>query len=180
MRTRVANPERALVHRASATLPQPHRICSSHEPHAHSFILLRTGRASSIDGTSIAFSEWGSAAGPPVLRFVRNCTNSPFCVADDELFLSAAMSVPAVAREGASAWHVDYGSFFDEWELPVLVTHGGGDSLTPPAAAEKIARRLRAQLSIYPGCGHMPFWEESARFNRELAEFAEQTLSLGG
>ncbi|MBS0421753.1 MAG: alpha/beta hydrolase [Proteobacteria bacterium] len=264
--------------------------------------MLRTGRATSIDGTQIAFSEWGNAAGPPVLlihgwlfsrqafarqmhgelaercrvvaydlrghgesgkperlsdysdgkvwaadlqcvleavgiehpilagwslggrvaahyvfaegpervaglnliaarilqlsrsstsvssgqspeataRFVRNCTNSPFSAADDELFLSAAKSVPIVAREGASAWHVDYGSFFDELALPVLVTHGGSDPLTPASAAGKIVRRLRGQLSIYPGCGHMPFWEESARFNAELAQFAEQTLSLGG
>jgi len=134
--------------------------------------------------------------------FVRSCTNSPFSAADDELFLRAALAVPPVARQGASAWHVDYGSFFDELELPVLVTHGSADPLTPTSVAENIARRLRGQLpsrmrgdlpprlrgelrprlrgqlSIYPDCGHMPFWEQPARFNRELAEFAQQALSF--
>ena len=125
-------------------------------------------------------------------RFVRSCTNSPFSAADDELFLRAALAVPPVARQGASAWHVDYGSFFDELELPVLVTHGSADPLTPPSAAENIARRLsgrlsgrlrgglprllRGQLSIYPDCGHMPFWEQAARFNRELAEFVTKNF----
>jgi non-heme chloroperoxidase len=83
--------------------------------------------------------------------------------------------VPPVARQGASAWHMDYGNFFDELNLSVLVTHGDSDALTSPAAAENIARRLRGKLSIYADCGHMPFFEDSPRFNHELAEFAEQT-----
>jgi pimeloyl-ACP methyl ester carboxylesterase len=107
-------------------------------------------------------------------RFVRNCTNSPFSEEDGELFLGTAMAVPPVAQQGASAWHMDYGSFFDELELPTLVTHGANDPLTLPLAAENIARRLHGKLSIYPECGHMPFWEEPARFNHELAEFAER------
>jgi pimeloyl-ACP methyl ester carboxylesterase len=28
-----------------------------------------------------------------------------------------------------------------------------------------------AQVSLYEGVGHMPFWEEARRFNRELGEF---------
>jgi len=302
-------------HRAPATHLGPIEYAGAYELHADSVILLRTGRASSIDGTQIAFSEWGNAAGPPVVlihgwlfsrqafarqlhgelaercrvvaydlrghgesgkpeslsaysdgevwaadlqcvlesldmerpvlagwslggrvaahyvfvqgpervaglnlvaarilqppniptsvspgqsieamtHFVRSCTNSPFSAADEELFLRAALAVPPVARQGASAWHVDYGSFFDELELPVLVTHGGNDPLTPPSAAENIARRLsgrlsgrlpgllreqlRGQLSIYPDCGHMPFWEQPTRFNRELAEFATKKFN---
>lgn len=28
-----------------------------------------------------------------------------------------------------------------------------------------------AKLSVYTGIGHLPFWEDAPRFNRELAEF---------
>jgi len=28
-----------------------------------------------------------------------------------------------------------------------------------------------AQVSLYEGVGHMPFWEDAPRFNRELGEF---------
>lgn len=107
-------------------------------------------------------------------RFVRSCTNTPFSESEDERFLAGAMAVPPIAQQGASAWHIDYGTFFDVLDLPTLVTHGGNDPLTLPSAAENIARRLRGELSIYPNCGHMPFWEDPARFNHELAEFAEQ------
>jgi non-heme chloroperoxidase len=27
-------------------------------------------------------------------------------------------------------------------------------------------------VSLYPGVGHSPFWEDARRFNRELAAFA--------
>jgi pimeloyl-ACP methyl ester carboxylesterase len=112
---------------------------------------------------------------PATARFIRNCTLAPVSPSEEKSFLAGAMSVLPIARQGASAWHIEYGSFFDELNLPVLVTHGDSDALTLPAAAENIARRLRGKLSIYADCGHMPFLEDPQRFNHELAEFAEQT-----
>ena len=106
--------------------------------------------------------------------FIRNCTLAPISPSEERSFLEDAMAVPPVARQGASAWHIDYGSSLDELNLPVLVTHGESDALTFTAAAENIAQRLRGKLSIYANCGHMPFWEHPRRFNHELAEFAEQ------
>jgi len=121
--------------------------------------------------TSAAPVESASATA----QFIRNCTLAPVSPSDERSFLENAMTVPPVARQGASAWHIEYGRFFDVLDLPVLVTHGDSDALTLPAAAENIAQRLRGKLSIYANCGHMPFWEDAPRFNHELAEFAEQT-----
>lgn len=111
---------------------------------------------------------------PLTAKFVRDCTIETLTAEEQQSFLEVAMAVPPIARRGASAWHVEYGRFFDELNLPVLVTHGGSDSMTLPIAAETIARRLHGTLSIYPGCGHMPFREAPERFNHELAQFAEQ------
>jgi hypothetical protein len=32
----------------------------------------------------------------------------------------------------------------------------------------------RAEASIYPGVGHMPFWEAASRFNSELGAFVNK------
>ena len=56
--------------------------------------------------------------------------------------------------------------------VPTLVSHGRADAIVLPAAAEKIAEVIpHARLSWYDGCGHSPFCEEPARFNKELAAF---------
>jgi non-heme chloroperoxidase len=107
------------------------------------------------------------------MRFVRACVRQALG-RDEERFLQAAMAVPLVARQGASSWHIDYGTYFDKLRIPTLVTHGDSDSLTSPVAAENIAQRLHGKLSIYPNCGHMPFWEAPERFNHELAEFTQR------
>ena len=116
------------------------------------------------------FLQKGAHGEPVIKEFIGNCSNESSQL---DKFLGAALSVPPVARRGAIAWHRDYGTFFDEMKLPVLVTHGERDAITPPAAAETIARRLHGKLSIYSNCGHMPFWENPERFNRELVDFAE-------
>ena len=111
---------------------------------------------------------------PITAAFVRNCTLQSLNREHEELLLGTAMTVSPVARRGASAWHIEYGSYFDELDMPTLVTHGGSDSMTVPLAAQNIAQRLRCELSIFPSCGHMPFWELPERFNHELAEFSER------
>jgi non-heme chloroperoxidase len=128
------------------------------------------GESSGAEITSTLKAE----STPATVRFVRACMQQPLGPQEERPFLEAAIAVPAVARRGASSWHIDYGAFFDELALPTLVTHGDSDSLTSPVAAENITRRLRGKLSVYPHCGHMPFWEAPERFNHELAEFAAQ------
>ncbi len=55
----------------------------------------------------------------------------------------------------------------------LLVTYGARDVLTRPAMSERLlGLNPRARLSTYPEAGHSPFYEDAARFNRELADFA--------
>jgi non-heme chloroperoxidase len=55
---------------------------------------------------------------------------------------------------------------------PALLVHGDRDRVVLPVASEQHAAALRqARTSVYEGVGHMPFWEDPARFNRELADF---------
>ena len=55
----------------------------------------------------------------------------------------------------------------------MLVTHGDKDSSVLPVMAEHHARIIPgAELSLWPGVGHAPFYEDASRFNSELAFFA--------
>ena len=57
-------------------------------------------------------------------------------------------------------------------KLPVLVTHGAEDKNSNLIAAEYTAKMIPgAKLSVYQGIGHSPFFEDSPRFDAELAAF---------
>ena len=56
--------------------------------------------------------------------------------------------------------------------IPVLVTHGAEDRNIKLGAARYTASVIpAAQLSVYEGIGHSPFYEDAPRFNAELAAF---------
>lgn len=63
--------------------------------------------------------------------------------------------------------------------LPTWIIHGDRDQSLVVALAKHHAELIpHAELSIYPGVGHAPFYEEPDRFNRELESFAERCLAL--
>ena len=60
--------------------------------------------------------------------------------------------------------------------VPVLVSHGLEDRVALlPAARYTTSVIPHARSSFYAGTGHMPFWENTPRFNRELAQFVTQS-----
>jgi pimeloyl-ACP methyl ester carboxylesterase len=62
--------------------------------------------------------------------------------------------------------------------VPVLVTHGRADAIVLPSMAEHVAEVCpTARVSWYDGVGHVPFWEEPERFDRELGELAAETAA---
>jgi pimeloyl-ACP methyl ester carboxylesterase len=57
-------------------------------------------------------------------------------------------------------------------KIPVLVTHGLEDRLVQPEASRHITSLVKhAELSLYPEVAHSTFWENTPRFNEELARF---------
>jgi len=57
--------------------------------------------------------------------------------------------------------------------VPVLISHGLGDQVILPELSRWLKAMIpAAELSLYQESGHAPFFEESARFNRELEVFA--------
>lgn len=78
----------------------------------------------------------------------------------------------AVARSARGALQDDTGRRLEAIDLPVEVVHGDRDLLVSVDAARAAAARLRAELTILPGTGHMPWLEApdqvAARVRRAL------------
>ncbi len=58
--------------------------------------------------------------------------------------------------------------------LPVLVTYGSADGVIGPVQLDGLKKGLKnATYSVYDGLGHSTFYEDGARFNKELSAFAK-------
>ena len=89
-----------------------------------------------------------------------------------EMILAYNMVVPARVRRHLLHRPADYEVTLRKITVPVLVTHGMEDQVAlVPMARYTESVVANAQVSLYEGVGHMPFWEDAPRFNRELGEF---------
>lgn len=60
-------------------------------------------------------------------------------------------------------------------DLPVLLVHGGADSICLPAASQFMAERLsHARLTVLEGVGHAPFLSRPAEFNELIRNFLRE------
>jgi non-heme chloroperoxidase len=93
-----------------------------------------------------------------------------------EMMLAYNMAVPAKVRRYLLHRPAAYEATLKQIRVPVLVTHGMEDRVAlVPMARYTESVVANAQVSLYEGVGHMPFWEEAPRFNRELGEFVTKS-----
>ncbi len=108
--------------------------------------------------------------------FLRACYHKQPSDADFARQLAYNMLAPIEVRTAIRAWPADLArttAALQAVRMPVLITHGRQDAIVLPAVAELAAGLIPgARLSWYDDCGHSPFWEDTPRFNRELAAFA--------
>ena len=104
--------------------------------------------------------------------FLRACFERQPSEADFEIMLAFNMVVPPPARAGILSRPPDTPEALSRIDRPMLVTHGKADQVLLVSMGEFTATTVKgATLSLYDGVGHSPFWEDTARFNRELAAF---------
>jgi non-heme chloroperoxidase len=110
-----------------------------------------------------------------IRRFLRSCTAKPL---PDELWSAALcwnMAVPAAIRGALIAREIDDTDSYSRLSVPILVTHGREDMIVLPSMAEHLLKHSSTAIaSWYDGVGHMPFIEETERFNLELAAFIDR------
>jgi non-heme chloroperoxidase len=86
------------------------------------------------------------------------------------------MVVPAKVRQHLLGRPAPYEEPLKKIKVPVLITHGVEDQVALASIARYTASVIpHAQSSLYEGAGHMPFWEDAPRFNRELADFVTRS-----
>lgn len=107
--------------------------------------------------------------------FVRACFALQPTQEDFEITLAFNMVVPPRVRKAVRNRRPNPGDLLPTLRLPVLVTHGADDAVSLAARSHFAADAIPgAELSIYEGIGHAPFWEDAPRFNRELAQFVRK------
>jgi non-heme chloroperoxidase len=97
---------------------------------------------------------------------------------DFEAMLGFNMMVPREVRVAMTGREFDADAFYRGLVLPVLVTFGVEDEILALEGARHTATVIPgARLSLYDGVGHAPFWEDTSRFNSELAEFVRKATA---
>ena len=106
--------------------------------------------------------------------FVRLCFAQQPTDDEFERIVRFNMQTPAEIRAYMAGRATPYEATLKRLRVPVLVTHGEEDQVVLPTAGRYTLQTVPgAKGSFYPGVGHSPFWEDTDRFNAELAEFVK-------
>jgi non-heme chloroperoxidase len=129
---------------------------------------------------------WGARLASPdldirseaIARFLSLCFATQPLRPDFDRMLAYNGMVPRDVQLGLGKIEVD-GLDAGFARVPrILLSHGARDALVRPGMSRRmLAVNPRSNLSIYPEAGHSPFYEDAARFNRELAAFSTLTTS---
>jgi non-heme chloroperoxidase len=104
--------------------------------------------------------------------FLHGCFSKQPSAGDFETMLAFNMMVPPKVRAGLSGRPLDATDLMSKLTIPVLVTHGSEDRNAKLTTAQYTASVIPgSKLSVYDGIGHSPFYEDTPRFNSELAAF---------
>ncbi|MCL8207613.1 MAG: alpha/beta hydrolase [Actinomycetia bacterium] len=117
-------------------------------------------------------SDDAEASVAALQAFVALLTARPLDAAAAATLLGTNVMVPPYVRRALDARTGSHESTFAAYRGPALVIHGEADRIVLPEAARTQAAWMpQATLRIYPGVGHMPFWEAPEQFDADLAAF---------
>ncbi len=109
------------------------------------------------------------------IDFAKAMTAAPLSKRDLATVAAWQMLTPPHVRAACRARAEDWRATLGGLALPALAIQGAADRVCPkPVYEELLAAVPGAEGVVYPGAGHMPFWEEAARFDADLAEFVER------
>lgn len=112
------------------------------------------------------------------IRFLQECFEVQPDPDDFRTMLAFNMMAPRHVRVSLGGRQAHYEPQLRALDIPVLVTHGARDKVVDLRMGRFTAEATPgARLSVFEAAGHVPFWEDAPRFNRELAELVR---SAGG
>lgn len=112
--------------------------------------------------------------------FVRECLYPTGGDTDSlEAFTATAMGVPLVARIGTRSWAIPYDDAFGWVTAPTLVTNGARDPFVDLNVLRGYVEAMpSAELAVFPGSGHMAFYQQAEAFDRDLAKLAQRASQV--
>ncbi|MCC6008675.1 MAG: alpha/beta hydrolase [Rhodobacteraceae bacterium] len=112
------------------------------------------------------------------IAFVKACVAAPLSKIDLALMVGFNMLVPPHVRAAARLRSEDYAPVLAAYQGPAALFYGEAEKIILPAMQREAEEALpHARRFRYAGVGHAPFWEAPARFDADLAAFAEAALS---
>jgi len=91
---------------------------------------------------------------------------------DKQFQFAMGMQVPAYFKNLLINRNLDNSDIIQELTLPLLIITGSNDIIVPKEGTELLVKLLPiCSSSIYENSDHMPFFDETERFNKEIAEF---------
>lgn len=119
------------------------------------------------------FSENTMESVSALTRFLHLCQHAAPSADDLYLLLGSNVIVPPYVRQGLLARSLNHDDVIAATRTPMSLVYGEADQIVSPRMCTHIEALVpHATASTYASTGHMPFWEEPERFNRELREFA--------
>jgi pimeloyl-ACP methyl ester carboxylesterase len=100
-----------------------------------------------------------------------------------ERWAHISLLLPPYARKWLMARNLNNVDLVPKITVPLLLTAGEHDPLMVAAKGEELIAQLRpgtvaARMVVFDGVGHAPFIEDPERYNRELAEFAQDVFEV--
>lgn len=132
---------------------------------------LLTEEAGAFTGTTTSHNLAQRTAA--TADFLAACFHQPPTDVEMQRMLVVNGMTARVVNEGFIKTETsDLEPVFQAYRGPILLTHGVHDRLVRIAMSERIKSiHANSQLSVFLNSGHSPFYEEPARYGRELAAF---------
>lgn len=104
----------------------------------------------------------------------RHLTTAPMDKDAQDIILATSVLMPMVARQTIALRDENYLPLYQQLPVPILLVHAKDDQIVLPAAPAQLqAVRSDVTYALYEQGAHSPHWENSERFNQDLALFLQ-------
>ena len=122
----------------------------------------------------LALAGDAAANARAVAALLDMCTAEPLPRDEHALMFGYNMLVPPAVRLAMGGRAADYDAALSRLRVPVMAIHGALDRINLVGMSRHTsAVAPGAALHVYDRSGHMPFWEESERFDADLGAFLD-------
>ena len=128
--------------------------------------------------TELSLSANASERLEAARSYVANMVETPLKPEQLDREVAAALAMPPYVRRAMLGRSLDNSDQTDRLVMPVLFLLGSAERNLSVDDAQILARQLpNASISVYPGTGHMPFVEQTKKFNNEVKLFYRGLLA---